>query len=455
MQPINYMLDVQSPIQTALAGYMQGKQFRAQEQGMEMQRQQFDMQKQQFEAAQAQIAQQQARAQEVQGMMAQLAERFASDDPPTAQEFAQLQILVPEMAESIGNAWGTLSEQQKEAKIQERARVAIALATDPQSAMQMFDQKILAAENSGDTDLAAQLKASKAQAELFPEAALTALTAELAFILDPEQFDNFMSRLVPPKSELRETVLGTETVLYDPTSPDAKSTIQVLGAAPERPAGQGFGISFDKDGNIIYVGSGAAEAAKVPPGYGRVPDPNSPTGTRLVAEPGGPVESAQGAAIATADDVIKTLQELKTSKGAPNRYGMASVGGIIPAIPGSKEANAQAIINKVKGAAFLQAFETLKGGGQITQIEGEKATAAITVLQDQNISWEFALKAADELIGIVKAAKARKAKGETVSPAAQAPASGNLPTVRSDAEYEALTSGSEFVGSDGKRYRKP
>lgn len=456
MQPINYMLDVQSPIQTALAGYMQGKQFRAQEQGMEMQRQQFDMQKQQFEAAQAQIAQQQARAQEVQGMMAQFAEQVAMGDV-TAQDVIQMQVLVPEMAESIGNAWGTLSEQQTQGKIQEYSKLAVAMRRNPDLALQMIDDRILAAENAGDMEQLNQMKAIKAQAEMNPEAVMSAVLMELATVMPTEQFENFMSIAMPTPEKapdsFRALELRAAAAGYEPGTPEHKRFM--LNAGPERPADQGFGISFDENGNIIYVGSGAAEAAKLPPGYGRVPDPNSPTGTRLVAEPGGPVESAQGAAIATADDVIKTLQELKTSKGAPNRYGMASVGGIIPAIPGSKEANAQAIINKVKGAAFLQAFETLKGGGQITQIEGEKATAAITVLQDQNISWEFALKAADELIDIVKAAKARKAKGETVAPAAQAPASGNLPTVSIDAEYEALPSGSEFVGSDGKRYRKP
>ncbi len=40
-----------------------------------------------------------------------------------------------------------------------------------------------------------------------------------------------------------------------------------------------------------------------------------------------------------------------------------------------------AMLDQVQGGAFLQAFESLKGGGQITQIEGEKATQAIVRAQ--------------------------------------------------------------------------
>jgi hypothetical protein len=40
-------------------------------------------------------------------------------------------------------------------------------------------------------------------------------------------------------------------------------------------------------------------------------------------------------------------------------------------------------IDQLKGKAFLQAFETLKGGGQITEREGLAATKAIARLERQ------------------------------------------------------------------------
>jgi hypothetical protein len=47
-------------------------------------------------------------------------------------------------------------------------------------------------------------------------------------------------------------------------------------------------------------------------------------------------------------------------------------------VPGTSESDFQAMYDQISGGAFLQAFNTLKGGGAITEKEGEKATAAIT-----------------------------------------------------------------------------
>jgi hypothetical protein len=101
---------------------------------------------------------------------------------------------------------------------------------------------------------------------------------------------------------------------------------------------------------------------------------------------------------------ISTLEALRDSPGFDSRYGIASV---IPAIPGTDMADTQALINQMGGQAFLDAFESLKGGGQITQIEGEKATQAMTILTSQGIRVETAAKAIDDLIVIKRAASAR------------------------------------------------
>ncbi len=59
-------------------------------------------------------------------------------------------------------------------------------------------------------------------------------------------------------------------------------------------------------------------------------------------------------------------------------------------VPGTDAADFKARLEEVKGGAFLKAFETLKGAGQITQIEGEKATAAITRMGAAQSEAEFA-----------------------------------------------------------------
>jgi hypothetical protein len=73
-------------------------------------------------------------------------------------------------------------------------------------------------------------------------------------------------------------------------------------------------------------------------------------------------------------------------------------------VPGSPEADFDKKLKQVIGKAFLKAFNDLKGGGSITEKEGEKATDAITRLSRFSSEVEF-IRAARELENIL-------AKGE-------------------------------------------
>jgi hypothetical protein len=68
-------------------------------------------------------------------------------------------------------------------------------------------------------------------------------------------------------------------------------------------------------------------------------------------------------------------------------------------------------LEQLGGAAFLEAFESLKGGGQITEIEGQKATAAITRLGQRAVSPENYRAALEELRQVYANAQAR-ARGQ-------------------------------------------
>lgn len=68
---------------------------------------------------------------------------------------------------------------------------------------------------------------------------------------------------------------------------------------------------------------------------------------------------------------------------------------------GEEQRKFQPILDQVRGKAFLQAFETLKGGGQITEIEGRNATQAIARLDQAQEPEDFAV-AVGELRDVVK-----------------------------------------------------
>lgn len=130
--------------------------------------------------------------------------------------------------------------------------------------------------------------------------------------------------------------------------------------------------------------------------------------------------------IATIDQILgprdKATGKYSLHPGAKNVVG--SVWQYVPSAPGSEAANFDAIMEQIKGKAFLSAFESLKGGGAITEIEGQKATQAIARLNTKQSKDEFA-KSLLELREIVGKglARAQAAQGGGAAPSA-APQSG-------------------------------
>jgi len=70
-------------------------------------------------------------------------------------------------------------------------------------------------------------------------------------------------------------------------------------------------------------------------------------------------------------------------------------------IPGTDAADFQSLFEQVKGSAFLEAFNTLKGAGAISEKEGEKATAARTRMSAAQSETEF-VKAAREYQDVIR-----------------------------------------------------
>lgn len=120
-------------------------------------------------------------------------------------------------------------------------------------------------------------------------------------------------------------------------------------------------------------------------------------------------------ALAQADLSLGVLDKALKHPGLDRSTG---VYGKIPSFPGSDAYNFDRVVDQVKGKAFLQAFESLKGAGAITDIEGRKATDAIARL-DQAQSKEAFVESLNELKGIIEAGKERaRARAGSAAPAA-------------------------------------
>ena len=112
---------------------------------------------------------------------------------------------------------------------------------------------------------------------------------------------------------------------------------------------------------------------------------------------------------ANADQVVGLIDELLKHPGRDLATGTTAW---VPKIPGTDQAGFINRFDQIKGDAFLQAFQTLRGGGAITETEGAKATQAVNRMDRASSRKEFDA-AAKDFIDIVETGRvrARKAAG--------------------------------------------
>ena len=123
------------------------------------------------------------------------------------------------------------------------------------------------------------------------------------------------------------------------------------------------------------------------------------------------IGQSQGAEIAGAPTAFRTAADtLKNIDDVLNHpaFGVATgVSGMIARnVPGTPAFDFGQRFDQLTGRAFLQAFESLRGGGQITEIEGKKATDAIARLNPR-ASAEDTRQALQELREVVVSAQQR------------------------------------------------
>jgi hypothetical protein len=162
---------------------------------------------------------------------------------------------------------------------------------------------------------------------------------------------------------------------------------------------------------------------------------------------------------------VDFLDKLKTHPGLSAMVGAKglSTGFMGIAVPGTEAANFNADLKRVQGQNFLTAFQQLKGAGQITEIEGKKATDAISSMSTSQSEEEFK-KSIDELQGLLRTGmeRTRKHYASLPSPAraavgsiSQSPSASPAPAPSSAARPATLNlKGVVYqLGADGTYHR--
>lgn len=119
-------------------------------------------------------------------------------------------------------------------------------------------------------------------------------------------------------------------------------------------------------------------------------------------------DMAKEAAKVSADVQIGAIDKALNHPGRSTATGLSSVADPRNFIPGTQATDFRVVLDQIKGTAFLQAFQSLKGGGAITEMEGKKAEAAIARLDraQSDAEFETALK---DLRAVMVAGKNRLA----------------------------------------------
>jgi ElaB/YqjD/DUF883 family membrane-anchored ribosome-binding protein len=186
--------------------------------------------------------------------------------------------------------------------------------------------------------------------------------------------------------------------------------------------------------------AGAKEKATIEQQIASIP-------TRTIADIDSAVAKAQAERSTNAQAELPKLKDkaeaaISVINDLVNHPGLEYITGVYslaPIVPGTPQAGADAYMKQIEGQAFLEAFAALKGGGQITQIEGEKATAAILRLSRKQSKGDIQ-SALKELKSVIEAGLKRAEKSADPVTNLQQKLGETLSTSKdvSDDEYAAM-----------------
>jgi hypothetical protein len=181
MEPINYMLDVKNPIEEAMRGYGLGRADIEQRQVMDMRAAAEARAASEFEMRRAEAERQRAQAEAMQAQLAGLRD-MAMNGTLTTDALNQFALNNASTFGEFQSAFEAMEAPRREADTQFGIQLSTSLlGGKPEVALAMLDERIAAAENAGDAQEAAALRANRKLVEIDPQgqgvATLALLTA--------------------------------------------------------------------------------------------------------------------------------------------------------------------------------------------------------------------------------------------------------------------------------------
>lgn len=248
--------------------------------------------------------------------------------------------------------------------------------------------------------------------ELWPQVQAGVLTPR-------EAYDRYVA------SRTKKAPLQINGKLVDP------DTYQVLAdfsdKKPENPNGElGLNLVYGVDANnnpVVFQPSkgGGLVQAQVPQGV-TLMDPYNRAYNTATGKASGEATSNLPTVEGAANVMLSTIESLEKDPYLDSMVG--SVQGRLPNFS-SDAARVQSKMDQIQGQTFLQAYNSLRGGGQITEVEGAKAEAAMARLNTAQNEADYRA-ALSELKQVIQSATERaRAQAQGVRPMGGAMPRGN------------------------------
>lgn len=340
------------------------------------------------------------------------------------------------LASSVAMKSAALQQQMAQAQLEEARRKQDQRASQEKAIEEMFTapspQMAMAGNDRSGPTMQAASNMQPPIAQMFPGQDMAALKAYASAF--PDQFSALVAKNIAGKDPTA-TIQEYEFAKKSGYTGSFTDFLAVKHSAGQEQFGLTPVPGVDEKGNPILAQlsnrGAAARPVQFPPGFSFTP-PVKPvdtgTGTALVTPSGqtagiipkdnrkpardkalGSAEGEQAAAapgaIASADQMLKNIEGVEKHPYLKWSTGLTSAS---TRIPGTPMFDLGQRVEQIKGGAFLEAFEKLKGGGQITEVEGAKATAAIARL-NLGLSEKDMREALKDLREVVEAGRARAA----------------------------------------------
>jgi hypothetical protein len=450
MEPINYMLDVANPLQMALGGYETalGQAQTRQQMGLANTQEAraaeaFALEKRAMEEQRAAAERQRAEAERGQAAFMRLAEL---GNNATSDDFLQAWVANPAMRQDISSLKTMLEGPKLDTMLKTSQDLyAAARLGNVDAVRNQLTLQFEAANNSGDEGMAATYGSALDLLNTNPEAAMQSIGTmnglTILGIKGPEYLGQVDKQLGVGQGA--KSTEGFNTV-------DQK--LRAAGIVPLSEGGDGryeaameqsvsgggkgdFSLTVDSQTGAVSFsqGTGAgAGAGKPATGYVNVQTDAGVEQRVITGSPAAQEVTATAAqldaAMEQADRLVSLVKSVRDDQELNAVTGFAE--GRMPTgrpslSPETIQARQDLIvkIDQLKGNVFLQAYESLKGSGQITEIEGIKAEAAIARMNRAQGTPAFK-EALNDFLDVVSTAQKRIERQKSGLPKTTAPTAG-------------------------------